>query len=198
MSRRWRNPGAATCSGWEAPVWNSAKSVWWAKVQSGAGFGFELSGFSPLAEEVHCEAVLRWLLHIPADAQLVSYSDARKGTFRYAGIVHGRLIGCAFFGPPGSDFPGLGQAKNLLGKKISAVDRIALLAGLDSSDSKNAGKTVCACFSASEGSICAAIRDDGLRSPADIGKALKAGTNCGSCIPEIRKLITSQLPTLVT
>jgi assimilatory nitrate reductase catalytic subunit len=175
-----------------------SESVWWAKAQTSAGFRFELSGISPLAEEVHSEAVLRRLLHIPADAELVSYSDARKGTFRYAGIVHGRLTGCAFFGPPGSDFSGLEQAKILLGKEISAVDRIALLAGLDSSDSKNAGKTVCACFSVSEDCIRAAIRDDGLRSPAEIGNALKAGTNCGSCIPEIKKLIMSQLPTPVT
>ena len=175
-----------------------SESVWWAMAQISAGFGFELSGTSPLAEEVHSEAVLRRLLHIPADAELVSYSDARKGTFRYAGIVHGRLTGCAFFGPPGSGFSGLEQAKILLGKEISAVDRIALLARLDSSGSKKAGKTVRACFSVSEDSICVAIRDDGLRSPAEIGKALKAGTNCGSCVPEIKKLITSQLPTPVT
>ncbi len=174
-----------------------SESVWWAKAQTGAGFGFELSGFSPLAEEVHAESVLRRLLHIPAEAELVSYSDARKGTFRYAGIAHGRLVGCAFFGPPGSDFPGLEQAKGQLGKEISTLDRIALLAGLDSSGTRSTGKTVCACFSVSEDRICAAIRDDGLRSPAEIGKALKAGTNCGSCIPEIKKLIASQLLTPV-
>jgi assimilatory nitrate reductase catalytic subunit len=168
-------------------------SVWWAKAQTGAGFGFELSGFSPLAKEIHSESVLRRLLHISAEAELVSYSDARKGTFRYAGIVKGRLGACAFFGPPGSDFPGLEQAKGLLGKEISAMDRIALLAGLDSSGGKTAGKTVCSCFSVSEDAICAAIRDDGLKSPAEIGNALKAGTNCGSCIPEIKKLIASQL-----
>jgi assimilatory nitrate reductase catalytic subunit len=168
-------------------------SVWWAKAQIGAGFGFELSGFSPLAEEVHSESVLRRLLHIPAEAELVTYSDVRKGAFRYAGIVHGRLTACAFFGPPGSDFPGLEQAKVQLGKEISAPDRIVLLAGLESSGTKSAGKTVCSCFSVSEDRICAAIRDHGLRSPAKIGKALKAGTNCGSCIPEIKKLIASQL-----
>ncbi len=66
---------------------------------------------SPLAGEIHAETVLRRLLHIPAEAELVTYSDARKGMFRYAGIAHGRLVGCAFFGPPGSDFPGLEQAK---------------------------------------------------------------------------------------
>jgi assimilatory nitrate reductase catalytic subunit len=170
-----------------------SESVWWAKAQTGAGFGFELSGFSPLAGEIHSEAVLRRLLHIPAEAELVTYSDARKGAFRYAGIVHGRLTACAFFDPPGSDFAGLEQAKALLGKEISALARIALLAGLDSSSGKVAGKIICSCFSVSEDRIRAAIRDDGLKTPAEIGKALKAGTNCGSCLPEIKKLILSRL-----
>ena len=78
------------------------------------------------------------------------------------------------------------------------MDRIALLAGLDSSGAKSMDKTVCACFSVSEDKIRAAIRDNGLSSPAEIGKALKAGTNCGSCIPEIKKLISTQLLTPVS
>jgi assimilatory nitrate reductase catalytic subunit len=164
-------------------------SVWWAKTPTDAGFGFELVGISPLAGEIHSEAVLRRLLHIPAEAELVSYSDARKGTFRYAGIVQGRLTGCAFFDLPGPEFLGLELAKSLLGKEISALDRIALLAGLNTSGINNSGKTVCACFSVTEGRICDAILDHGLRSTVEIGRALKAGTNCGSCIPEIKKLI---------
>jgi len=164
-------------------------SVWWAKAPTECGFGFELAGISPLAGEIHSEAVLRRLLHIPAEAELVSYSDARKGTFRYAGIVQGRLTGCAFFDPPGSEFSGLELAKSLLGREISALERIALLAGLNSSGVKNSGKTVCACFSVTEDRISDAILDHGLRSAAEIGTMLKAGTNCGSCIPEIRKLI---------
>ena len=39
--------------------------------------------------------------------------------------------------------------------------------------------------------FCHAITSDGLRSVAEIGAALKAGTNCGSCVPEIRKLLAA-------
>jgi bacterioferritin-associated ferredoxin len=35
---------------------------------------------------------------------------------------------------------------------------------------------------------CDAIAD-GARSAAEIGVQLKAGTNCGSCIPELKRLI---------
>jgi assimilatory nitrate reductase catalytic subunit len=47
---------------------------------------------------------------------------------------------------------------------------------------------VCACFGVGRATICDAIAS-GARSSADIGTRLKAGTNCGSCIPELKRLI---------
>ncbi|MDD4963349.1 MAG: (2Fe-2S)-binding protein [Gallionella sp.] len=40
-------------------------------------------------------------------------------------------------------------------------------------------------------SIRTAIAEQGLTSVTAIGKCLKAGTGCGSCVPEIRKILTS-------
>ena len=163
-------------------------ALWWSKAQISTGFAFELAGWNPLQQDVHSEGVLRRLLCIPADAELVSFSDPRKAMFRYGGILHGQLAACIFFGPPGADFPGIAQAKSLLGKDISAMDRIALLAGAGSPGGA-AEKIVCSCFSVSQDKIAAAIRDDGLTTAAQIGVRLKAGTNCGSCIPELKKLL---------
>jgi assimilatory nitrate reductase catalytic subunit len=89
---------------------------------------------------------------------------------------------------------GVEQAKALLGKEISAAERLALLAGVSAGGAQPAGRIVCACFSVGEDRIQAAIRDGGLTTPAEIGAALKAGTNCGSCIPELKKLIGAQSP----
>jgi assimilatory nitrate reductase catalytic subunit len=47
---------------------------------------------------------------------------------------------------------------------------------------------VCACFGVSKGAICDAI-EVGASDATAVGTAVKAGTNCGSCIPEIRKMI---------
>jgi assimilatory nitrate reductase catalytic subunit len=58
-------------------------------------------------------------------------------------------------------------------------------------------QTVCACFSVSEEKICAAIRGRDLKTVAEIGMALQAGTNCGSCIPELKKLLGAPSPVLV-
>ncbi|HKQ44839.1 MAG TPA: molybdopterin-dependent oxidoreductase [Rhizomicrobium sp.] len=166
-----------------------SEALWWSKAQIANGFSFELAGWNPLRHEVHSEGVLRRLLMIPADAELVSYSDPRKAMFRYAGILQGQLAACIFFGPPGADFAGVDQAKALLGKDISPMERIALLAGIAGNGAKTAAKTICSCFSISEESILAAIQSEGLTTPAQIGARLKAGTNCGSCIPELKKLL---------
>ena len=51
-----------------------------------------------------------------------------------------------------------------------------------------AGPIVCACFGVGRNTINDAIKD-GACSAADIGAALKAGTNCGSCIPELKRML---------
>jgi assimilatory nitrate reductase catalytic subunit len=188
MAESWRGH-LLRLSGGEPEL---SDALWWSKVPLTSGFAFELAGWNPLQREVHSEGILRRLLRISADAELVSYSDPRKAMFRYAGILHGRLEACVFFGPPGADFAGVEQAKALLGREISHLERIALLAGTSGSGSaKPAGKIVCSCFSVSQDTILAAIQADGLTSAAQIGARLKAGTNCGSCIPELKKLLQS-------
>ena len=42
------------------------------------------------------------------------------------------------------------------------------------------------------GAMTFAIQAEGLTTAAQIGTRLKAGTNCGSCIPELKKLLQSQ------
>ncbi|HET7083174.1 MAG TPA: nitrate reductase [Rhizomicrobium sp.] len=168
-------------------------ALWWSKAPIAGGFAFEMAGWHLLRQEIHSEGVLRRLLRIPAEAELVSYSDPRKAMFRYAGILHGQLAACVFFGPAAAEFAGVEQAKALLGKEISPLDRIALLAG--GKAAKAAGKIICSCFGVSEDTIRAAVTADGLTNTAQIGARLKAGTNCGSCIPELKKLL-QPLPAL--
>jgi assimilatory nitrate reductase catalytic subunit len=52
----------------------------------------------------------------------------------------------------------------------------------------SAGPIVCACFGVGRNTIIGAI-GAGARTAGEIGAQLKAGTNCGSCIPEMKRLI---------
>ena len=63
-----------------------------------------------------------------------------------------------------------------------------LLSGKSTDGLESRGPIVCACFGVGRTTILAAIAG-GARTAAEIGVQLKAGTNCGSCIPEMKRLI---------
>ena len=51
---------------------------------------------------------------------------------------------------------------------------------------------ICACFGVGLNTIRRAIASEKLASAEEIGKALRAGTNCGSCLPELRKIVQAE------
>jgi assimilatory nitrate reductase catalytic subunit len=162
----------------------------WSRTPVAAGFAYDLSGTAPLAEFIDSEDALRRLLQVTDAAELISYSDPKKSVFRYAVFVEDRLDACVFFAAPGASIAEADHATRLLGCEVGSRDRIALLAGLDHGGAAT-GKIVCACFSVGEQAIRDAIIDGKLTTPAEIGARLRAGSNCGSCIPELKKLLTA-------
>ncbi|HCR57989.1 MAG TPA: hypothetical protein DIW62_09870, partial [Raoultella sp.] len=67
--------------------------------------------------------------------------------------------------------------------------RHALLSGRKGGDVAPRGRIICSCFSVGERAIVEAIAG-GCRTPAELGEKLKCGSNCGSCIPELKALLT--------
>ena len=175
------------------PLWR--ENVWWSKAPMEAGFAFELAGWSALADTVSSEETLRALLGISDRDELVQMSFPRAGVYRFAAFNGDRLLACAFFGPANSELPEAEMARHSLGKQLSADERFALLAGR--SGAKSAGRMVCSCFGVSEADIRSAIAEHGHATAADIGRHLRAGTNCGSCIPELKKLLLERNPVQV-
>jgi assimilatory nitrate reductase catalytic subunit len=163
--------------------------VYWSKAPASAGFAYDLSGLTPLDRCIDSERVLRSLLRIPDDAELLSYSDPKRSVFRYAGLVEGRLEACVFLAGPGAAFPEAREAARLLGQVVAQEERLALLAGVSVGVGTGADRIVCACLSVGEAALRAAIRARNLNSAAAIGAALGAGTNCSSCIPELNRLL---------
>ena len=51
------------------------------------------------------------------------------------------------------------------------------------------GPILCSCFDVGVNTILTAIESQGLTTVEAIGEALQAGTNCGSCRPEIATLL---------
>ena len=184
MSESWRGLMVRASDG----KLDLGAEVYWCKTPVASGFVYELSGWASLSEIIRSERILRQLLQVPDGAELVSYSDPKMSNFRYAGLIDGRLEACVFFGAPGAAFPEADRAAELLGKSVPPVARLSLLAGCDAGAPRG-GATVCACFGVGEAAIRDAIHAGNLASTAEIGAALGAGTNCGSCIPELKRLL---------
>ena len=51
------------------------------------------------------------------------------------------------------------------------------------------GRKVCACFGVTRDAIRHAVATHRLGSVQQIGVLLRAGTNCGSCIPELEEIL---------
>ena len=54
---------------------------------------------------------------------------------------------------------------------------------------KDPGPPVCVCFGVGTRTLQEAIARERLTSSDQVGARLKAGTGCGSCVPEIRVLL---------
>jgi assimilatory nitrate reductase catalytic subunit len=76
-----------------------------------------------------------------------------------------------------------------IGGRIDERDRRILLSGSGSDGTAETGPIVCACFGVGLPAIREAIAKGDATTVADIGKKLRAGTNCGSCIPELRAIL---------
>ncbi len=86
--------------------------------------------------------------------------------------------------------PSRAWLSGLFGKEsLEPLDRVGLLVGKPADPAADVGPLVCSCFAVGRNLITAAIQKEGLQTPEAIGQCLKAGTNCGSCVPELQKLI---------
>jgi assimilatory nitrate reductase catalytic subunit len=79
------------------------------------------------------------------------------------------------------------------GGSVEEEARRFALSGMGLDGVAHAGPTVCACFGVGLTVIREAIVSGAATSPEAIGEALRAGTNCGSCVPELRRIIAREL-----
>ena len=160
--------------------------VWWARVSVTGGYGYLFADNADLA------GWQSWLRSV-AVGDLAEYRDLGGGVYRAASFADERIEACLFVGPA-RDAGDWDVVKQLFAEDTLGDDqRRMLLSGKSIDGLASAGPIVCACFGVGRTTICDAIAA-GASSPAEIGARLKAGTNCGSCIPELKRLIGQVAP----
>jgi assimilatory nitrate reductase catalytic subunit len=133
------------------------------------------------------------LSDFPLQGERLSYTDSAQGIVRLASIINDRLQTVLFVAPvlderlPNADWVASLFAQDALTDR----QRFALLSGKDSSVA-DVGAMVCACFQVGQKTIEAAIAA-GANTVEAVGACCQAGTNCGSCIPEIKALLAKQV-----
>ncbi len=155
-------------------------------IRDQACWRYELAGETAIDD---WPAWIRNLLGDDPGWEWLEFADVGAKRYRGAALVDGRLHACLFVAPT-PELPLRGWLASLFtAPELGQAERASLLAGRPGQGQRDQGRIVCACFGVGLNTITSAIREQTLVTPEKIGVALKAGTNCGSCVPELRQII---------
>jgi len=180
------------------PVWQGfilsrrelavTESEYWVKIKGEQFYRYELAGETLPEDRGSC--VRKDLCGNAAEnPQWQEYQDPGRGNYRAALIVDNQLETVIFISAE-NHLPERNWLTSLFVKtQLETPDRMALLTGMPPMGVPDVGIIVCACFNVGEKTIRTAIKEKGLKTHQEVGFCLKAGTNCGSCVPEIKALL---------
>lgn len=157
---------------------------YWARAVVAGGVRAELAGCHIPAD---WETFAGQLFNLP-DAQVLRVDDRARGITRLAYTVGGKLRAALFIAPTP-----VGVSRQHLAGLLGTAPGIGILAGRPGADRPDPGAVLCACFEVGVNVIAQAIAQQGLITVEALGSALRAGTNCGSCQPEMRALIAKYM-----
>ena len=166
---------------------DTVTASYWVRSRRQGLWHYELAGEELAGDWAVCA---RGMLQADANgAQWSEMFDSARQSYRGARFVAGRLDSCVFIGPDYRLPPRDWLIELFARDAVDGRERMRVLAGTPSAGQEDAGRIVCSCFGVGVNALCTAIREFGLHSPEEIGQRLQAGTNCGSCVPELRALI---------
>lgn len=158
---------------------------YWALARAEGGWRVELAGAEPVEDWA---AYAADLIGSGENLETLSYSDQDQASFRLASFSGDALLGALFVSPQPVAVSRTWAIEHLSANEITGTERLRLLSGRPSPHQSDPGPIICACYSVGANQIAAAV-EGGAATVEAVGAALRAGTNCGSCRVEIRRLI---------
>jgi assimilatory nitrate reductase catalytic subunit len=146
--------------------------------------GYELS-FVTAPTGASADTVIATLLNNAANLTL---RDEASKTLRAAAVSVGRIEAIAFASPDSTLRASQWLKQCFAADHLSLSDRRSLLAGIAPDAVQDGGPIVCVCHQVSSATILDAITKDCTTTDA-VGRKCRAGTNCGSCLPEISRML---------
>lgn len=169
-----------------------------AKIPSSLATRFELAGVAaPLdwlawAKNTLNESVAT--LSNPASQRAsqrewIDFTDPASGRYRSAQLTQGRLDWVIAITPDSRAVDTQWLASLFAEPTLSVSQRADLIAGKPAGVQADTGPIICACFSLGRNPLIAAIQAHDIADAKALGSCTQAGTNCGSCLPELKALI---------
>ncbi|TNX91172.1 nitrate reductase [Acinetobacter radioresistens] len=174
--------------GFEKTVQSSIENmVWWVKITTTKALRYELADRQKFA---HTTEHLKELFPFQDESfEWLNLEDQTAHISHTVVLKEGHLIASLYIAPKAL-LPDRDWIANLFKReRLSAMHRKALLAGQPMSMVNNEGPLVCSCFKVGKNRIIETIKTKNITDEKQITACLKAGGNCGSCLPEIRGLI---------
>jgi assimilatory nitrate reductase catalytic subunit len=160
---------------------------YWALAKCNGGWRVEL-GFASARED--WSAFADALFGTSLDIETIAFHDRQSGRYRFASYRDDTLLGALYLAPEPVAVSRDWAVTQLLAPHPRPA-RFKIIAARPGVGGADKGATVCSCFSVGANEIASAARR-GCRTVAEIGDALQAGTNCGSCRAEIKNIIEAQ------
>ncbi|WP_198263601.1 nitrate reductase [sulfur-oxidizing endosymbiont of Gigantopelta aegis] len=162
-------------------------SNYWSRSRGKGYWRYELAGLQ--APKDWSEHAHNLLGHNVDNENWLEFYDKTRNHYRAVKMSGKRLDSCLFIYPD-INLPPRDWLISLFHKdEITQEERNNLLRGEALNAHEDTGKIICACFNVGEKTINDCIKKQGLKTVDAIGEQLKAGTNCGSCKPELAELL---------
>ncbi|NIJ09300.1 assimilatory nitrate reductase catalytic subunit [Sphingomonas vulcanisoli] len=152
--------------------------LWSSRITVPGGTLYELAGMGDATALEHSLPSGEW----------IEAADIARGTRRIAVVANGRMAAVLFITQSG-ELPG----RDWLIAQLQAPGVApSLLAAREPGARPDRGPIICVCFDVGLNTIVSAVKEQRLADVAEIGKALGAGTNCGSCRPALGRIVAEQ------
>ena len=165
--------------------------IYWARAQAGehmrtlcAGSGDVNAALESFKAQLGC-------------GEWMDFADPARGRLHAAKVVDGRLSAAVFIAPK-NIFPARDWLDRLFAERVMTTSaRQEVLAGRAPGDQTDAGRTVCACLGVGLNTIVRALEDGRAMDVEGLEALLGAGSNCGSCRPELQGLVDDRLNAII-
>jgi assimilatory nitrate reductase catalytic subunit len=161
----------------------------WVRVPVTEGQMYRLAGLRPMPAINDRSGFAAALLDLPPGCDWLEVSDKRRDVLRVAAVFDGALEACLFLARDATALPSPAAIIPMLGAPVPDAARTRILAGRMYDATAAEGPKVCACFGVTRDAIRHAVATHRLGSVQQIGVLLRAGTNCGSCVPELQEIL---------